>query len=336
MTPARSWLSCFVVGFAVIVAMLLVTLFTPAPYGDLTRIGRLSDAEFGWRAPPPVVEKADILGVPLAQADVLVVGDSFSMTHRWQSRLVQNGYKVSTIYWGQIGWLCEDFSSWIRKAGFRGNLVVVESVERLLGERLDKGAQCKAMVREPLVKTTPFLEPLESVPGFALNWSAKLTTGVITYANMRNVRQSSGDTVYSDETRVRAVKDGCKYFSHRMCDKALFFIEDTDNPPLQPVAVEQMKTFTASQPDFRFVWMVIPDKTTVYIDHEHAAGFSKAFKDSKLGPDLFSFAAEERERVRDFYFPNDTHLSMHGQLILGERMLESVREILPPPRPRTP
>lgn len=336
MNPARSWLSFFLAGFLVIVAMLIVTLFTPAPYGDLTRIGRLSDADFGWRAPPPVVEKAYVQGVPLAEADVVVVGDSFSMTHRWQSKLVQQGYKVSTMYWGQIGWLCEDFTPWIRKAGFKGQLVVIESVERLLGERLDKGAQCKAMAREPQVKAKPFLEPLEVVPTFALNWEAKLTTGVITWANMRKVRQSTGDTIYSEETRVRNVKDGCKYFSHRMCEKALFFIEDTDNPPLEPRAVGQMKTFIASQPELRFIWMVIPDKTTVYIDHDHAAGFAKAFADSKLGPDLFGFAADQREHVRDFYFPNDTHLSMHGQLILGERMLQAVKEVMPPPSGRKP
>src|ERR1700712_1255453 len=134
MIPARSWLRSFAAGFVIIVSMLLVTLFTPAPYGDLTRIGRLSDAEFGWRAAPPVVEKQYIKGAPLDQADVLVLGDSFSMTLRWQSRLVKEGYKVATIYWGQTGPMCSDFTPWIRHAGFKGKLVVVESVERLLGD----------------------------------------------------------------------------------------------------------------------------------------------------------------------------------------------------------
>ncbi|MDB5827182.1 MAG: hypothetical protein JWQ73_1402 [Variovorax sp.] len=335
MMPARLWLRYFGAGFVIIISMLLVTLFTPAPYGDLTRIGRLSDADFGWLAAPPVVTKAYIKGVPLDQADVLVVGDSFSMTLRWQSRLVQQGYKVATIYWGQTGPLCKDFTPWIRRAGFNGKLVVVESVERLLGDRLNGGG-CAAMSKEPVVKTVPFLEPLEAVPDFALNWNAKLTTGLITYANMRKVRQLSGDALFGDETWVRPVPDGCRYFSHKLCEKALFFFEDTDNPPLKAEAVEQMKTFTAAQPNLKFVWMVIPDKTTVYVDTHHAAPFVSALKDANLGPDLFSFAAEERAKVRDFYFPNDTHLSMHGQLIVGDRMLEAVRQVLPPPAPRLP
>ncbi|AMM23823.1 hypothetical protein AX767_05280 [Variovorax sp. PAMC 28711] len=331
MTAPSAWLKTFVAGFAVVSAMLVVTLFTPAPYGDLSRIGRLSDADFGWLAPPPVVDKSLVKGVPLTEADVLVIGDSFSMTHRWQSRLVAAGYAVSTIYWGQIGYLCSDFTTWAQHAGFKGKLVVVESVERLLSERVAKSQTCNAMIKQPQVKTTPFLEPLEQVPGFQLNSSAKLTTGIITWLNTRKARRATGDTEYSEETWVRPVKDGCLYFSHKLCEKALFFYEDTDNPPLKPADVTFMTTFNAAHPDFKFIWMVIPDKTTVYIDTAHNADFMKAFNDARIGPDLFRFAAEERGRVRDFYFPNDTHLSMHGQLQLGDRMLQVIRPVEPPP-----
>jgi hypothetical protein len=331
MTAARAWLYWFSAGFLMVVAMLLVTLFTPPPYGDLTRIGRLSDADFGWLAPPPVVDKSLVRGVPLAQADVLVIGDSFSMTYRWQSKLVKEGYRVSTIYWGQIGYLCTDFTAWARHAGFKGKLVVVESVERLMSERVAKSETCSAMMQQPQVKLTSFLEPLEQVPGFQLNWSAKLTTGVITWLNMRKARSATADTEYSDETWVRPVKDGCLYFSHKLCQKALFFFEDTDNPALKPSDVKFMTRFDAANPDFKFIWMVIPDKTTVYIDPAHNADFMKAFNEARLGPDLFRFAAEERGHVRDFYFPNDTHMSMHGQLELGDRMLQAVRDAEPPP-----
>ncbi len=330
-TPAHSWLRWFAGGFVLIVAMLLITLFTPPPYGDLTRIGRLSDADFGWRMPPPVVDKALVRGVPLSQADVLVIGDSFSMTYRWQSKLVQSGYKVSTIYWGQIGYLCRDFSTWARQAGFKGKTVVVESVERLLSERLDKSATCGAMFNQPQVKIHPFMEPLEQVPGFQLNWTAKLTTGIITWFNMRTARSATGDTEYAKETWVRPVKDGCQYFSHKMCSKALFFFEDTDNPALKPSDVGVMTGFAKAHPEFNFIWMVIPDKTTVYINPEHNSAFMQAFDQARLGPDLFRFAQDERGKVRDFYFPNDTHMSMYGQLLLGDRMLQAVREVAPPP-----
>jgi hypothetical protein len=41
-------------------------------------------------------------------------------------------------------------------------------------------------------------------------------------------------------------------------------------------------------------------------------------------------------QVRDFYFPNDTHISMHGQLALGEIMLAQVRKLMPEPPARAP
>ena len=53
-------------------------------------------------------------------------------------------------------------------------------------------------------------------------------------------------------------------------------------------------------------------------------------------PELFAFALNQKSRIRDFYFPNDTHLSMFGQLALGERMLEAIGTIVPPPKKPVP
>jgi hypothetical protein len=40
--------------------------------------------------------------------------------------------------------------------------------------------------------------------------------------------------------------------------------------------------------------------------------------------------------VKDLYFPNDTHMSMHGQVILGRLMLDEVRKVLPTPPAKSP
>ncbi len=327
----RLWLWCFTPGYVIIASMLVLGLFTPVPYGDLTRIGRLSDAAFGWRAAPTLATKAYMKGAMLDQADVLVVGDSFSATLGWQSRLVESGYKVATVYWGHMGPLCSDFTPWIRRAGFKGRFVIVESVERLLGDRLKDGAVCASMSSDPVVTLEPSAKALEAVPGFALNWDVKLTSGLITYANMRRARDDSDETVFGGGTRVRSVHDGCRYFSHTLCEKALFLLTDTVNAPLDTKAVQQMRAFAQAQPELSFLWMVIPDKTTVYLDPQHAASFVAAFKAAGLGPDLFGLAAAERGKALGLYFPNDTHLSMHGQLIFGDHMLQTVSTVLPTP-----
>ena len=79
--------------------------------------------------------------MPLDQADVLVIGDSFSMYYAWQSPLVGAGYRIASAHWDKIGPLCDDFASWLRREGFKGKLVLIESIERLLPERLDAGAR---------------------------------------------------------------------------------------------------------------------------------------------------------------------------------------------------
>lgn len=337
MTPAKLWLRIFVAGFLVISSLLVLTLATPIPYGDLSRIGLMSDREFGWTQEPPKVAPEYLHAVPLDQADIVVIGDSFSMTHRWQSVLVKAGYKVTTAFWGQFDErLCGDFDAWLARAGFKGKLVIVESVERILQERMRYTRSCETMKRPFAARTEPFAVPLEHVPGFALNWGAKLTSGLDTLKYTRAAKATTADTISTDRTKARTVVNGCDMFSHRLCNKALFFGEDDENGELPAADVAAMQAFTKSQTAFPMLWMVIPNKTTTYIDPSHSKAFVEAFRTSGLGPDLFAFAQEKKTQIRDFYFPNDTHLSMHGQLALGELMLGEVRKIVPQPPSRTP
>ena len=333
MTPAKLWLQFFTAGFAVIVAMLIVTLNTPIPYGDLSRIGMLSDHEFGWQKDQPQVDRAYLRGSPINEADVLVIGDSFSATSRWQSVLKQHGYRFATVFWSEFHEsLCDDFDDWLDRAGFKGKLVVIESVERLLADRLANTQKCKAMTGNVAgSRIEPFFEPIVKVPGFALNWNAKLTSGYVTYRNTRAAKEAEGPTVPVNQSWVRPVPDGCSLFSNRLCDKALFFKDDDDNGELTVQHVEQMRAFSEAHRSRSILWMVIPNKTTTYVMPDHSKDFVTAFANAGLGPDLFTFAKEQKSKIQDFYFPNDTHLSMHGQLALGDLMLGAIRKIIPQP-----
>lgn len=336
MTPARLWLRLFLAGFAVVVALLLFTLFTTVPYGDLSRIGRVSDHQFGWRAPAAQVDAKYLHDSPIPEADILVLGDSFSMTGRWQSVLTKEGYRVATIFWAHYGeTACEDFESWIGDAGFRGKLVIVESVERLLADRLRRSKGCKTAQR-PVQPSGAFLLPPTPPALYDLYWSAPLTTGWVTYFNTRRALETSADVWADGNALVRSVPDGCAYFSHRACERALFFGEDVDNGNLNEKNVASMQAFTQAHSRVPMIWMVIPNKTTVYLDPGHSKGFEAAFRASGLGPDLFSFAMNQKARIRDFYFPNDTHMSMHGQLAMGAVMLDAVRQVLPAPSAKAP
>jgi hypothetical protein len=332
MTPAKLWLRIFLSGFVLIVGLLIVTLETPPFYGDMTRIGLLSETDFGWRIEPPHVDPKILGAVPVNEADVLVIGDSFSMTNRWQSALTVGGYRVTTAFWGNINEeFCDDFDEWLDRAGFHGKLVIVESVERLLNDRLAATQTCKTMSKPFTPVHMPFFEWPAAVPQPTLNWDGKLTSGVLVWRNTRNARKATEPILSNNRILVRPIPDGCALFSNRLCDKIPFWPADDENGELTPANAAQMKAFNEAHPRRHIMWMVIPNKTTVYVKPEHSKDFVTTLEQDQLGPDLFSFGLEQKGKIRDFFFPNDTHLSMFGQLALGQRMLEAVRKIFPPP-----
>lgn len=129
-------------------------------------------------------------------------------------------------------------------------------------------------------------------------------------------------------TMARPVVEGCTLFSHRRCDMALFLADDVIRGPLTSAAVASMEASVATHAKTPVLWMVIPNKWTTYLEPDHSQGFVNALQQTSLGPDLFTFAQHEKIKQKDFYFPNDTHISTHGQLTLGNRMLEAIRQKL--------
>jgi hypothetical protein len=260
------------------------------------------------------------------------------MTFRWQSVLTRAGYRVSTTYWGQYeNALCSDFDQWVERTGFKGKLIIIESVERLFGDRTKDSMKCQKMIRPYDAMDHPLITPDETVPSPAPNWNVQFLTGITTYYNTWKAKKSATDIHFDWNTWVRPVPDGCKLFSHRSCDKMPFFAEDDDNGPLTLAHLEWMKNFTKAHSKLPIMWMVIPNKTTVYLKPDYSKDFEAGFRTSGLpGPDLFAFTREKHTQIRDFYFSNDTHMSMHGQLALGERMLAAVREVVPTPPSKSP
>ncbi|WPG38971.1 hypothetical protein [Variovorax sp. EBFNA2] len=332
---AKVWLRIFAAGYLVCCALLVVSLFTPIPYGDLTRIGRISEQEFGWHVPPPPIPDANVKTWPIQESDILVIGDSFSVRYAWQSVLVGAGYKLTTTHWDNTGPLCEDFASWLQKSGFKGKVVIVESIERLLEDRIEKSAACKTMKHAFKPTPPPGENPSKPAPGFQLNWDAQLLSGWFTYHNTRAILRSDSWTNTPEHwgplIDARKVPDGCKQFSHRACDKLLVTAEDRVNAPLSVESARFMKRFENSAAPYKVVWMVVPNKSTVYLQQNHADAFRAEFNPQNIGPDLFDLAEKNRFKMTDLFPANETHVSTQGYILFGQRMLEAVREVLPAP-----
>ena len=111
--------------------------------GDLTRVGMLPESMFGWTKPQPAVDPILLRSASWQEADVLVVGDSFSAPRIWQTVLVKRGLKVRTESWGGLPAICEDFDEWLKNIGFKGKYVLLEIVERNTEGTLSKSINCK-------------------------------------------------------------------------------------------------------------------------------------------------------------------------------------------------
>ena len=82
------------------------------------------------------------------------------------------------------------------------------------------------------------------------------------------------------------------------------------------------------------IWLVVPDKSTVYLGYGALNQYpyqniwqTFAQYPELVAPDLGSEFIKQSRIIKDFYMPNDTHLSTNGFLYLGEFMLNELRKI---------
>lgn len=317
--------------------MLCLSATTRQPYGDLSRIGALSDDLFGWRAAQPAVPASLLVSSPIGDADILVVGDSFSLPPGpqrreglvWQSRLVAAGYRVATAHWDRAHPMCPDFDRWVQSIGFHGRWVVLESVEREIAQRLANPTPCDGQTR-PGPEGFATVPPPSAPPPATFSWHEQLLTGVMTRWHSHQARTAAGTMTFQDLTatsraRLHRVPAGCDRFSHALCDRALFLADDEERPRLQGEQLATMVERSRPGRPWQVVWLIIPNKTTFYLDRDTVQATFAQVSAMGLGPDILHALISGERASRDIYYPNDSHLSTAGSLLLGDAVVHWLR-----------
>jgi hypothetical protein len=314
-------------------------------YGDLTRMGRFSERDFGWQLPRPAIPPEQLKDYPLAEADILIIGDSFSVSRVWQSKLIMDGLKVSTLLWAELGtWqklktaeaLPHDLGVVLRKSGFKGHYLIIESVEQLFQKRM------KSLAKEsyPIVKNKVIIDksfplyPFTQRETISLNKLNGADWGVKAVYNKIKISLNLPEK-YLKSSAVQAVKfDGCQLFSHHLCQYAIFVDEDFKKETFNSIdnILEINKNLQAV--DIQPIWMMVPDKATVYLGYgtlnKHPyqnIWQSFAQYPELIAPDLGTEFTQQSRLIKDFYMPNDTHLSTNGFLYLGDLMTHGMRNL---------
>ncbi len=297
--------------------------------GDLTRIGKWSEAAFMGQHPQPIIPNNLLISHPINEADVLVIGDSFSEHLQWQSVYQQGNLKITTLLWSDVGYLCEDFTKNIETAGFRGKQIIIESIERVAARQIDKSMHCakgKILTNNPQIKGYS-----KALPTFnnlqIINLSGQFIAGLQTILHSINLgwipNYPNIHNYNSKSTHIYPLENGCQVFSHQRCNYGLFFHEDYQQDELNQETIQQIQHLNQRinhLKKYEVTWVIIPNKSTIY-QRVISGNFWDILEKYHLGPNLYSHLKEKSIKVIDLYLPNDTHFSNTGYLILGDKLL---------------
>ncbi len=301
--------------------------------GELTRMALLPESLFGWIKPQPAIEAKWMRQATLQEADVLVIGDSFSDGRVWQTVLTRQGLKVRTESWDSMRGICGDFAPWLRAQGFVGKYLVLESIERNLVDDLNKSVACQHMQYHPNPKTdAPRYPPAVSFDVHRGNYDGKLSTGIKTRLNVLQYERLSRSPDFkswlmSNDVKMARVTNGCELFSHARCNDALFLAKDRAEE-IDAIALQDIETLNARLHGITPTWVFVPNKSTAYLypDKQFWNEAGRRFH----APDLLRMTRHAiQEKTVDLYPANNTHFSTTGYLLMGETIYQTMRQTGP-------
>jgi hypothetical protein len=309
-------------------------------YGDLTRIGNFPERSFGWQSPQPAIAPELFKDYPLTEADILVIGDSFSVSRVWQSKLIADGLKVGTMTWQELRTkdevLPSDLGVALRAAGFKGRYLIIESIERLFQQRMESLAkEHPPITKRDLIINADFpLYPFTKRKSISLEKLNGADWGVKTLYNSIKLALNLPEK-YLKSGAVQAINfQGCELFSHRLCRYAIFVDGDFKKKTFNSIDNVLAINKNLQSVNIQAIWMVVPDKSTVYLGYgEHNTypyqNIWQKFAEYPdiTAPNLGTAFVQKSRTVKDFYMPNDTHLSTNGFLYLGEFMTRGLRNL---------
>lgn len=303
--------------------------------GDLTRIGMMPESQFGWHKPQPAINPKLIQQSSLQEADVLVIGDSFSdnpLWHGlvWQTALTQRGLKVRTESWASMRGICADFAPWLKAQGFHGQFVILQIIERNISKGLEDSLACQHMQPHP----SALADRRRSPPAVTYDpehkdFSGRFSVGIQTALNYRNYMALSSmpdfkSTTLPNGANIARVKNGCELFSHSRCDDALFLAEDSA-AEVDTHALENIAIINKRMQEITPIWAFVPNKSTAYLYPEKR--FWNEAEQRFSAPNLLRMTQRAiSEKTVDLYPANNTHFSTTGYLLMGEEIYKHIAQ----------
>jgi hypothetical protein len=307
-----------------------LSLFFKPMSGDLTRIGKWSERDFG----PTLLQEAPVIRANasvLTHQQILVLGDSFSHPNIWQSYLFETS-KLDTLSFEfkDVGCI-DNWLNWITvQAASDVQTVIIEVAERSFVPVFRSDRRCVSSI--PVASVTA-----DKTRSTSLMWGITLDAMYLvqTAANTLRMCWQSGRTD-SGET-VNVPLSNANLFSNIRANRLLYYAEDDSKKSWTQqdiaAAVENLKKIQNRLGKLRLVIVVVPDKSTVYRSYiigaattaEYPDIFSSIAAAGVVSVDLRSLFQKNVASTIDLYLPNDTHLSPSGYLMMASAIAERLQ-----------
>lgn len=316
-----------------------VSLWLERVTGDLTRVGRWPEHDYGFRAAQaaiPVLPNQDVW----AASQVVVIGDSFAQGNLWQSELARrSGLHFLTWHFDQVRCAQPWLEQLARLHPHRIGSVIFETVERAAVRRGQEVLDCPraASVGPPLALAAGMTAQQRSY------WPLTMDPTYVFPSALHALQQRIRPTATLFDAAVSVPLARADLFSSRASDRLLFLRSDIDAwQESREAAADAAAHFvrlrnTLAAQGIALQVLVVPDKSTAYRSVMQTTALPTQRVDlaallRQLGvdaPDLRSAFSREALRTSDFYLPNDSHLSHNGFIFLAQFLARHASETPP-------
>lgn len=308
--------------------------------GDLARIGRFDESEYGWRAPQER-RREPLFDVSPSRVshDLVVLGDSFSQDPHagWPGDLAaETGARVASFHLGGRTW-----RALLADPGYRASppkVFILQVVERDARRWLaDPAAPCAAAAPAPSPRLTERPRPVsyEPVERPTRRGPAELDAREFVQFQwarlLRRLGRRSGEAVAVGLTR--------RAFTSRRADSTLVYAGDLLKAYWTPADLRAVSCGLARMQDevqrggkTLFLAVLIPDKLTAYaplLADRSLAGLGVLDRLDAPGlqtvPAAEALAQAVQAGVLDVYLPDDSHLGRAGHLAVARAVSGELR-----------
>lgn len=322
----------------ILLPMIVFSWWAEPIHGDLTRIGKWTERDFGPRAAPPSIQVI-ATGEDLKNPDVLVLGDSFSEKNLWQSIFQQkSGLSVQSFHYDK-----NCLNNWLKFAIYdpASKIIVIQTVERSLIVRFNQISKCKD------TKSIPIIIKSELADGQRKLWPMTTDFSYLGYSALNTFESFLRDENYLQKfmTINVSLKKNCALFSNYRNDKLLYYADDDLKKSWLGKDIHQSILNileiqkTVEKNGKKFIFLIAPDKSTIYKKCMftnkilQGSGDGKGDKDTNdilisagiHTPQMIHQFQEKINTTIDLYDPDNTHWSQAGYLLAGETMFQFVQ-----------